>query len=246
MDNSLYKVFEPIKESIKSRNISEELFEYLKEQIITGKLPPGCLIPSEIELCEYIGIGRSTLREVMSTLSNLKLIKKTKRGTFVRDDKDFFDILPFSDALKHIHQQDIVEFRFSIECMIAAYAARNANGQDINNLQKSIDHMKKILSYPDILEEFTETDTQFHISLVKATHNELMSRMLTVLRDKLPEHIHEIFYYEPDIKKSAVNHHLKILEAVKNGDEEGARISMHDHLADVANAVKRIKYRSEK
>lgn len=43
-------------------NLSDQIFDYLKEQIVSGEWKPGEKIPSETELSAQLGVSRMSLR----------------------------------------------------------------------------------------------------------------------------------------------------------------------------------------
>lgn len=66
--------------SIKKREkLTSQVFEQLKDQIITGKWKPGFKIPSENKLTEILNVSRITIREALQALVVLDLLEK-KRG----------------------------------------------------------------------------------------------------------------------------------------------------------------------
>lgn len=65
------------------------LADALRDQISTGALPPGSLLPSETELINGYGISRSTARAAIDLLRNEGLIVvHMGRGAYVRRDAD--------------------------------------------------------------------------------------------------------------------------------------------------------------
>ena len=52
----------------KSRSIPEVVLEQIQRLIAQGKLRPGDHLPSEMELAERFGVGRSSIREAMRVL----------------------------------------------------------------------------------------------------------------------------------------------------------------------------------
>lgn len=70
----------------KTENLTSQVFEQLKDQIITGKWKPGYKIPSENELAEIFNVSRMTVREALQALVALDLLEKKRgRGTFVKN-----------------------------------------------------------------------------------------------------------------------------------------------------------------
>lgn len=62
--------------------ISQDLRRMIEEQII----PPGSILPPEIEICQAYGVGRQTVRRGIARLVDDNLLDRyAGRGTFVRD-----------------------------------------------------------------------------------------------------------------------------------------------------------------
>ncbi len=63
---------------------SRELYETLSEQIRDGVLPPGMLLPREVEMAGEFGVARDTLRSALRELEADGLIRRVRgQGTFV-------------------------------------------------------------------------------------------------------------------------------------------------------------------
>ena len=52
--------------------------------------------------------------------------------------------------------------------------------------------------------------------------------------------IYEVFSKDKSIRKRAINHHEKIINAVKDGNAKNARKAMHDHIIDVSKTIDKI------
>ncbi len=81
---SLETVFAPVR----SQTAFEETVERLGTAIKLGLLPPGTRLPPERDLCEKLGIARSTLRQALVALGQSGHLHATRGrggGTFVAD-----------------------------------------------------------------------------------------------------------------------------------------------------------------
>jgi GntR family transcriptional regulator len=66
-------------------SMSEKIQESLMAMIRERALKPGDQIPTEPELCELLGVGRSSLREAVAQMISHGLLSRLQgRGTFVR------------------------------------------------------------------------------------------------------------------------------------------------------------------
>jgi GntR family transcriptional repressor for pyruvate dehydrogenase complex len=192
---------------IRRVNIVDELYEQLKELILSEKIPPGTMLPSEYELSEHMGVGRSTVREALRILATLGLIVRSKRGTFVNSDiKNLHESLPFPEILKQIRLGDIIEFRTILEGEIAVLAATNATDEDVQYISAVVDKMKE--SRND-LNEFTKYDYMFHLSLAKASQNELIECVMEMIHEPIESVMLEANILDVDKRNRSIVEHGK-------------------------------------
>lgn len=66
-----------------------QLAEALREEITSGRLPPGSPIPAEVKLAEGHRMGRETVRKALALLRAEGVIHtKRSEGTYVRPPKE--------------------------------------------------------------------------------------------------------------------------------------------------------------
>src|SRR6202008_4609789 len=73
---------------VRGQTAFEETLERLGTAIKLGLLPPGTRLPAERDLCEQLGIARSTLRQALTALvqsGHLHAVRGRGGGTFVAD-----------------------------------------------------------------------------------------------------------------------------------------------------------------
>ena len=90
------------------RNISDVIFRRIRDAIISGELPPGYVFPNENELCKKLNIGRSSLREAYSPLETLKLITRSKSGTYVNDLDIYQNAMNFEAIAERISPDEVI------------------------------------------------------------------------------------------------------------------------------------------
>lgn len=218
---------------IQSSRLYEQIVEQIGQHIVDGVLNPGDKLPSERELCEQFSVSRTVVREAIRVLSEKGLVDiQPGRGTFITNST--------SDAMRNSlglvfkvgqdqAQTDLVQVRAILEPEIAALAAKNANSEDIAELQASIDAMDKLLNDAD---KFIEADQAFHLILANATHNSLIPLLIDPIVDLLWEQRKHIFLNTGGAKRGQY-HHKRILEAVKQADADAARKAMQVHMEQI-------------
>ena len=60
--------------------LSEQVAKQLAARITAGDWKPGEKLPSEAELCKALGVGRSSLREALTSLAFIGLIRVRAGG----------------------------------------------------------------------------------------------------------------------------------------------------------------------
>lgn len=65
-----------------------QLKELLRDEIVSGRWPPGARIPSEPELCRTLDVSRTVVRQALGDLEHERLLRRRKGlGTFVAEPK---------------------------------------------------------------------------------------------------------------------------------------------------------------
>jgi len=71
-------------------SLSEEIIAQIMDLIQRNVLRPGDRLPPERELCKRFGVGRSSLREALRSLSAMGVVEgRVGEGTFVNDNQQF-------------------------------------------------------------------------------------------------------------------------------------------------------------
>ena len=95
------------------------------------------------------------------------------------------NLLRLHMALSHFQLADLVEVRIQLERSAAARASVEAQDDDIRRLNALIDQMIQ----PDIEHaRFHELDSEFHVTIARASHNALAADLMQALRDAVRAH----------------------------------------------------------
>jgi GntR family transcriptional regulator, transcriptional repressor for pyruvate dehydrogenase complex len=225
--------------SVKRKNISDEVLDQMKEQIISGEWSTGSKIPGELNLTKLFGVSRVSIREAIHRLVGMGVLCiRRGEGTFVNEilAQDYFQtLLPMlmidGSSLSHM-----MEFRAMIEIGSAGLAAARAKKDDINRLRTTLVNMEK---YQGDYKKFAAEDLNFHTALAIATHNSAVVKVNAVIHDMLRKSMEEIVRitgYE-----GGLYYHRLILAAVENKDEAEAVKIMKEHIDVTIDKVSKIK-----
>lgn len=192
-----------------NKPLAEQAADKISEFILDHKLLEGDKLPSEFELAKLINVGRSTIREAIKLLISKNIVEiRRGAGTFVREQCGVAtDPLGLSFVQdKEKLSTDTLQLRLIIEPQMAAFAAKNATKQQIEQLEEICDELMRREMFSLEVEEERK---RFHLQLAKCSHNIAMEHMLPVL-------------YEEPKKKGQLQLYKKLVGELKSQEERRA------------------------
>ncbi|WP_101697561.1 FadR/GntR family transcriptional regulator [Clostridium minihomine] len=215
-------------QAIKKTNISEQVFNQLKQQLLDGTWTPGQKLPSENELCAAFGVSRITVRQALQKLTVLGLLEtRLGEGSFVREftPGHYMNEMIPAMYLGASSVEEIFEFRVIMEVEVAGIAARKATDADIERLSQSLKRMTDIRG--DI-NAYTKEDFHFHMILAEISGNSLVIHLMGLLTDVLEAAIQNVTRTIGE--DSGLKYHNLLLEAIKIHNYDMAKTVMREHV----------------
>lgn len=85
-----------------------QLAEIILAKIRSGELPPGCRVPSELNLAATYGIGRPTVRQAIDVLVRRRfLMRRRGSGTYVRPEPEEVDLFSLAGTMSAFQKKGI-------------------------------------------------------------------------------------------------------------------------------------------
>lgn len=222
---------------IKPKKIYEEVSEEIYEMIRSGQLKPGDKLDSVQQLAENFQVGRSAIREALTSLRAIGLVEmKQGEGTFVKEFEMDQITFPLSTAIL-MNKDDIdqlLEVRKIIESGTAAAAAKRCTELDLSKMETALNAMLEAKGNEELGEK---ADLQFHMAIAEASQNPLLMRLMNSVSGLMGETMRETRKVWVFSKQTTVvqlyKEHLAIFEAIKGKEEGEARHRMIVHLENV-------------
>lgn len=212
--------------------VSEMVQKFLLDYIRKKGLQRGDKLPSERELAQLLGVGRSSVREALQILAERGIIEiHAGKGAYLKTalhHNELKNITTWLPSLDVNQSLDLLEFRKGIEVKIAFLAAKRRDFHCIEILEKSIDDLSVCVAngtsiiVPDLL---------FHGTLARATQNDVIMNVYKSVVDNFKKVRMEMAIN--DNVDHALYFHEEILKAVKEQDSERSGKLMQMHLEDV-------------
>ena len=235
---------------IERKRLTDQIIEHLVALIANGELKPGDKLPPEPQLMEQFGVGRSSIREAIGALELIGLVTvRPGHGTHITDSLDKVQTKSVGLSLITIGQdkiRELVEARVELEQAIVKLAAQRATEEDIVELKAQ---HKKLISAAKSGRKLIKADLGFHTALANASHNSVLMRFLSELRQPMRHWMEQKAKYNWGYDQ-VIEEHEAILNAVESRDAERAQSAMRIHVERAGNklvsAIKETKPKEEK
>jgi GntR family transcriptional repressor for pyruvate dehydrogenase complex len=200
----------------------------LIDYLLAGQVQPGQRIPSERNLSESLGVGRSVVREALKSITMLGLVEvRQGDGTYLKSTES--DLLPqaieWGLLLGAKRTRDLVEARRHLEVILAGLAAERRDDAALAELRDLLDVMHASRKDPD---GFVAADMAFHLRIAEAAGNETLFRVMSSVRSLLLVWMTRV---GPTVGLGlSADEHDPIYRAIEAGDVAGARTAMAAHM----------------
>jgi DNA-binding FadR family transcriptional regulator len=219
---------------VENRRLYRQIADQVEGLIAAGEFRPGDRLPPERDLAAKLGVSRATVREAMIALELAGLVDiRIGSGIYVTDTQK-------AEAAKDDPGPgpiELIDARRAIESGVAALAAVNATGDEIEALAENIAAMRIEAKEGPNNEE---SDRLFHLNLARATHNALLARTVKELWDwregPMWTRLHTTLYLT-GIHSRWIADHERVVEALRRRDPAGAAAAMESHLMGVKEVL---------
>jgi len=206
---------------INTRSVVDQIIENVKQALIRGDLHPGQRLPSEPELAQQLGVGRSAVREAMKVMEALGVVNIVRgSGTYITDSpsQQMISPLVFALILETGMTVEFFELRVSTQIGYCDLAARNATDEDWKQIEAAAQALEDYARQPKIDSELlTQLDLDFHYTILEATHNPLVIKIGRAVEEMFFTSIHNtlVAFNQPDW---AIESHRGIIRAIRSKD----------------------------
>jgi GntR family transcriptional repressor for pyruvate dehydrogenase complex len=208
--------------------VAGEIARKLLGYLLSGTVKPGERIPSERQLAETLGVGRSIVREALKSLTVLGLIDvRQGDGTYLkRTDSDLLpQAIEWGLLLGAKRITDLVEARHYIEVLTASLAAQRRDAAALVELRRCVAIMEQTTD-PN---EFVQADLAFHYGVAAAAGNQSLLQIMRSIRSLLQVWISRVMV-AADSSRPTWEEHAAILDAIERQDPNAASEAMETHM----------------
>lgn len=226
-------------DKIKRISLSDAVTDRIISQIQEGRYRAGDRLPTERELAEQLGVGRTSVREGLRFLEKLGVLEiRQGMGTVVRSlslGEVFEHLVPVQTIIELPDRdvRDIMHVRRVLEAESAQLAAQHATDRQLGRLEELLHGMAASLEKP---RDYLEMDLEFHVVVAEAASNPVLAQLVNLIRDIYTRYF-EIVLRDPEMNKTSLGFHRRLYAALRDHDADAARQHILAHLSQAERDV---------
>jgi len=211
-------------EFVQRRSLRDEVFQFLHRRIVAGKYAPGEWLRQE-DISTQLGVSQTPVREALDLLVSTGLAERVPyRGVRVLQ----------------LTTQEIVEayvMRLVLESAAVRLAAHNITSDQIEVLYEIVEQTRGLVTLDDMSTQ-RQLNKKFHMTIVSAGGNSLLTRMYESVSNRFPDWmLYETMFRHPELLQSSLEReyqeHKAIADALAAHDEDRAADKITVHIRNL-------------
>jgi len=222
-------------EPIRRRRLYEDIVVRLETAIVQGQVAPGDQLPSERELMETYGVGRTSVREALFALQRMGLVSiSSGERTRVTQPTPEALVNDLSGAARHLLAKPggvkhFQQARLFFEVSLARHAAEHATPEDVAELAVALEANRQAIGQSEV---FERTDVAFHYVIARISRNPIFTALHAAIAEWLMEQ-RTTSILAAGADRAAYRAHAKIHAAILRREPDAAAAAMRSHLEQV-------------
>jgi len=206
-------------QALNRHKLVDDVVIQLQKKISSGEIRHGEKIPTEPELMEQFGVGRSTIREAVRVLVHAGLLEKRQGfGTYLISDPIIQE--PLSHRLRRAEILEVYEVRRMLEIEIARLAAERRGDDDLSLMREHLDTRLQALEKDD-MGGYLKADIAFHQSVAVASKNGVVVDLYRTFSSELLDALNKLVM-DREAHDPHNAYHEGLYEAIKARDADAA------------------------
>jgi DNA-binding FadR family transcriptional regulator len=213
----------------RSELIAADLVAYIAD----ARLAPGTPLASERDMSEYLGVGRTSLREALRLLETrgvLTIKSGLGGGPIVRrpQPSDLREALTLILQFEETELTEVLEARRALELTVSRLAATRITPDEVGELRRI---NANLAAWNGDLDVVWESNKAFHLAIGEAGRNMVLRTFLESIVSMADGKVAGITYGARQVT-AMVAAHERIIDALAEGDPDAAGHAMEEHLGE--------------
>ncbi len=228
---------------IYQKTVVAQVMERIKELITSGLYKVGDRIPTEQELADRFGIGRSSIREAIKIFQYLGILEsRVPKGTFLCARSQISTeaitwalLLGDDDMWEIIELREVIEERAFQRLVRSSDEASESLGAVLDALDREVANMRAAVAEASV-EKLIQADYNFHAAIIREGGNALFWAIFQTLHSFMREEIRKTFTAIDDLLDVARDHQ-EMVDMLRSGDADKAASRHGEHFVRIKNLL---------
>ena len=201
-------------------SISQQVYDYVKEQITSGAIAPGEKISEQV-IADALQTSRSPVREAIKKLASEGII----------------DYFPNRGAYAKRYTQKSISDSFKVRMLLECYAASHIDNSLREKYRSRMEYMRDNIRLATRA-EYVQLDAELHELLIQLTGNETLLNLYRLLYSQITT-FRNVSLNQESVFRESTRAHLAILDSLIAGDDERVLSVISKHLSISQSVVER-------
>lgn len=197
-------------------SLSETIRAAIEQEILSGKLPSGSQL-EEQQLLARFNVSRTPVREALIQLESAGLVDLVPRQGAIVSSITLREYAAMSEIL------------VQLEALAARLAARRSSAEQRGAIEQAFEACCSAAGQADS-DRYREANDAFHGVIYEACCNDILSRQVRTMRARM-RGMRDLRFQKPARMLASLEEHRAVMEAIVQGDEDGAAAAMVRHIA---------------
>jgi DNA-binding GntR family transcriptional regulator len=199
---------------MKKTSLKTQVYNALRQDIVSGKIPGGSRI-TEVAIAQELNVSRTPVREALQRLVQQRLLIAIPKAGYMVEDLSDNDIL------------DLFATRMDIEQIAVKKAIQFITLQEIKAMDDNLEQTKAAIKHEDD-SELTRLDLEFHGIIYTAARSRSLFRVCRNLGELTLKYRHGLNLV-PSLWAQLRQSHIDIYQAIISKDEKKAGLAVENH-----------------
>ncbi len=216
-------------------SVVDRIIDRLTCALMSGSLQPGQKIPTEMELCASMQVGRNSVREAIKVLVSMGVLEiRRSEGTFVCTgfSNRMLDPMVYGLILEGGGSSKVIELRRIFDIGILQVVIDKANEQNIKDIRNALTSFQNVVSSTSDENAILEADVAFHKVLERTLNNTLVDKVSVVInRLTRPTRLRATRYFlQVGEREEICALHEKLMDIIERRDTASVATVMDEHF----------------
>lgn len=212
-----------------SSRLINSVVQRLLDTIEQGRWTTGQMLPGQRELAEQLAISRPSLREAITVLETLGVLRSLPgKGVIVLEHNTPALRDRRSPTVATASLEDVLQLRYALEPFIAGLIAQNITSDEIGQLRLLLLDLREAVE-DGHADGLVEAYNAFHRKLVALTSNPIFLSVSQQISGALEQSKHLVQRNEAHAE-DILHEHEVIVRTIRQHDSEAASQAMRQHI----------------